>query len=44
MPERSTVTINDLTFTIHQNGPADGPAVVLLHGFPQNSGYSPGAR
>jgi pimeloyl-ACP methyl ester carboxylesterase len=37
MPQQSTVAINDLTFTIHQNGPSDGPAVVLLHGFPQNS-------
>ncbi|GAA3211219.1 alpha/beta fold hydrolase [Dactylosporangium siamense] len=26
-----------LTFDVHPGGPADGPAVLLLHGFPQDS-------
>src|ERR1700742_4030832 len=28
---------NDLTFDVRDTGPADGPVVVLLHGFPQHN-------
>lgn len=28
----------DLVFDVRDSGPADGPVVVLLHGFPQNNG------
>src|ERR1700733_3396565 len=28
---------NDLTFDVRDSGPADGPVVVLLHGFPQHN-------
>jgi pimeloyl-ACP methyl ester carboxylesterase len=27
----------DLVFDVHDSGPADGPVVILLHGFPQNN-------
>jgi pimeloyl-ACP methyl ester carboxylesterase len=32
------VSVDELTFTVHTNGPDDGPAVLLLHGFPQGPG------
>lgn len=32
----TTVTRDGLTFDVRDTGPADGPAVVLLHGFPQD--------
>jgi len=32
----SALTVRDLTFDVTVEGPADGPAVLLLHGFPQN--------
>jgi pimeloyl-ACP methyl ester carboxylesterase len=36
----STYTRDGLTFDVSDNGPLDGPVVVLLHGFPANrSGY-----
>jgi len=31
-----TYTRDDLTFDVTDSGPADGPVVVLLHGFPQD--------
>lgn len=36
MPLRATVTVNNLEFQYFEDGPSDGPAVILLHGFPQN--------
>jgi pimeloyl-ACP methyl ester carboxylesterase len=37
MPDIATteVPLGDLTFTVDQAGPADGPPVLMLHGFPQ---------
>ena len=32
------VSVDELTFTVHTDGPADGPPVLLLHGFPQGPG------
>ncbi|MGW4366648.1 alpha/beta fold hydrolase [Nocardia takedensis] len=32
-----TVPVGDLRFDVRVGGPEDGPAVVLLHGFPQSS-------
>ncbi|MEO3744875.1 alpha/beta hydrolase [Plantactinospora sp. B5E13] len=32
------ITVRDLTFDLHTGGPADGGAVLLLHGFPQHGG------
>lgn len=31
------VDVRGLTFEVHTGGPVDGPAVLLLHGFPQDS-------
>ena len=31
-----TFTRDGLTFTVRDSGPADGPVVVCLHGFPQD--------
>ena len=30
-----TVALGDLAFTVDLAGPADGPPVLMLHGFPQ---------
>ncbi|HLL65598.1 MAG TPA: alpha/beta hydrolase [Micromonosporaceae bacterium] len=32
------LTARGLTFTVRSGGPADGPVVLLLHGFPQHGG------
>lgn len=37
MPRIDTFGRGDLTFAVDDRGPEDGPPVVLLHGFPQNS-------
>jgi pimeloyl-ACP methyl ester carboxylesterase len=31
------IDVRGFTFDVHTGGPADGPAVLLLHGFPQDS-------
>ena len=31
------VRIGELSFDVRVGGPADGPAVLLLHGFPENA-------
>ena len=36
-PERLTIPVGDLLLDAVATGPADGPLVVLLHGFPQTS-------
>jgi pimeloyl-ACP methyl ester carboxylesterase len=36
-PRLTTLHRGRLTFAVHDAGPADGPPVVLLHGFPQDS-------
>ncbi|MGN5239614.1 MULTISPECIES: alpha/beta fold hydrolase [unclassified Rhodococcus (in: high G+C Gram-positive bacteria)] len=33
----AAVTLGDLTFDVRVAGPADGPPILLLHGFPQTS-------
>lgn len=35
--ETTPVTVGDLTFDVRTSGPEDGDAVILLHGFPENS-------
>lgn len=35
--ETTPVTVGDLTFDVRRAGPEDGEAVMLLHGFPENS-------
>jgi pimeloyl-ACP methyl ester carboxylesterase len=35
--ERVSLRTRGLTFDVHIGGPADGPPVLLLHGFPQNA-------
>ncbi|TCN58488.1 pimeloyl-ACP methyl ester carboxylesterase [Rhodococcus sp. SMB37] len=35
--ESTAVRLGDLTFDVRFAGPADGPPIVLLHGFPQTS-------
>jgi pimeloyl-ACP methyl ester carboxylesterase len=35
--ETTPVTVGELTFDVRMTGPEDGPPVVLLHGFPENS-------
>jgi pimeloyl-ACP methyl ester carboxylesterase len=35
--ETTPVTVGDLTFDVRMVGPEDGDAVILLHGFPENS-------
>ncbi|GED97642.1 alpha/beta fold hydrolase [Gordonia crocea] len=35
---KSQITLGDLTFDVAVGGPADGEPVLLLHGFPHNSG------
>lgn len=37
MPERTRIPVGDLIFEATTAGPAAGPAVLLLHGFPQTS-------
>ncbi len=32
------ISVRGLTFDVSVDGPSDGPAVLLLHGFPQNAG------
>src|ERR1700739_4153613 len=34
-PQTQTWTIGEFRFTVDTAGPASGPAVLLLHGFPQ---------
>lgn len=34
---RSNVAVGSLTFEVWTSGPGDGPAIVLLHGFPQSA-------
>ena len=36
-PRTTTMRRGTLTFDVHDDGPADGPPVVLLHGFPEDS-------
>jgi pimeloyl-ACP methyl ester carboxylesterase len=38
MGDTVRVDIRDLAFDVRIGGPANGPAVLLLHGFPENSG------
>jgi pimeloyl-ACP methyl ester carboxylesterase len=38
MGETVRVDIRDLAFDVRIGGPAEGPAVLLLHGFPENAG------
>ncbi len=35
--DSAAVTLGDLTFDVRVAGPADGPPIILLHGFPQTS-------
>ncbi len=37
MAERISLTVSDLTFDAVADGPADGPPVLLLHGFPESA-------
>ena len=37
MTATTHVRVGDLTFEVQDLGPADGEAVLLLHGFPQSS-------
>ena len=37
MSERERVRIGELVFDVRVGGPVDGPAVLLLHGFPENA-------